>query len=402
MARTLQAPDGFTLGDGTTAAQVASARWLRWRWLISVSAVALVVVSALALAEPPSSTRNLSLDNHRPNGAMAMAEVLRDQGLTVTEVATLQDAYLELLAGGTLVIANYEFFSDEQIKTIQRHDGELIWVEPFANELQELGPELSRVVAASDTSVPAACDVPAAVNAESLTDVRGNYSLTDPPDSVTLCFTDDGLTGASVHIDRPGRGSEHILADRTILSNGALATDGNAALAFNLFGSDGTLVWYVGDPADETLFAQDQPGASYFAPTTPAWLSPLVVSLAITGFVAALWRGRRMGALVSEPLPVIVRASEATRGRARLYRQSGARGHASAALRAAAAARMAARLGLPRSADPDGVVAAIAGATGREGHQIQQALYGPAPTTDDQMLDLVTLLDSLEGEVAQS
>lgn len=398
----MQAPEGFTLGDGTTAAQVASARWVRFRWLITVSALVIVVVTALALAESPSSTRDLSPDNHRANGAMAMAEVLRDQGLTVTEVATLQEAYLTLREGGTLVIANYEFFTDEQIDTIQSHDGELIWVEPFANELQELGPALSRVVGPADTSVPAACDVPAAVKAESLTDVRGNYALTDPPDSVTLCFTDDGFTGASVHIDRPGRGSEHILADRTIMSNDALATDGNAALAFNLVGSHDTIAWYVGDPADETLFAQDQPGASYFAPTTPAWLSPLVVSLAITGFVAALWRGRRMGALVSEPLPVIVRASEATRGRARLYRHAGARGHASAAMRAAAASRMAARLGLPRSADPDGVVTAIASATGREAHQIQQALYGPAPTTDDQMLDLVALLDSLEGEVAQS
>ena len=52
---------------------------------------------------------------------------------------------------------------------------------------------------------------------------------------------------------------------------------------------------------------------------------------------APLWRGRRFGPLAVEPLPVVVRASEATRGRARLYRRARAYGRATAALRAASA-----------------------------------------------------------------
>ena len=403
MTTTVTAPEGFTLGDGTTATQVARDRWRRWRWFIGVSALVLLGVTILALAEPPSSTRDLSIENHRPNGARATAEILRERGITVREVATLREAYVALAGGGTLVIANYEFFTDEQIDTIQSHDGALVWVDPDANELQELGPELSRAVAPQDNTVFAHCDVPAAVQAESLTDVRGRLALATPTDGATVCFSnDDGFSGATVHLERPGQAREHIVADRAIFSNAALATDGNAALTFTLVGSHENLVWYVGDLADETLFSVDQGGASYFAPTTPGWLTPMVVALAITGFVAAFWRGRRMGALIAEPLPVIVRASEATRGRARLYRRGEARGHASAAMRAAAAGRMAARLGVPRSAEPPAVVAAITAATGRDAPAIQQALYGPAPSTDDQMLDLVALLDALESEVAQS
>jgi len=403
MTTTVSAPEGYTLGDGSTAAQVAGARWARWRWLILVSLLVLVSVTVLALAEPAASTRDLSIDNHRPNGARAAAEVLRERGITVQEVDTLQEAYIQLASSGTLVIADYAFFTDEQIETIQAHEGELVWVDPNANELQELGPELSRAVAPEGNTAQAGCDVPAAERAEQLSDVRGRLVLPEPEEGVTVCFSnDDGFSGATVHLDRPGQGTEHIVADRAIFSNAALANDGNAALTFNLVGSHPTLVWYVGNPADETLFGDEQPGASYFAPTTPRWLAPLVVSLAITGFVAAFWRGRRMGALITEPLPVIVRASEATRGRARLYRRGGAHGHATAAMRAAAAGRMAARLGVPRSSEPTAVVSAIAGATGRDGPQIQQALYGPAPSTDQQMLDLVTLLDALESEVAQS
>ena len=46
-----------------------------------------------------------------------------------------------------------------------------------------------------------------------------------------------------------------------------------------------------------------------------------------------LWRARRLGALATEPLPVVVRAVETTRSLGRLYRRSGDRGHAAESLR---------------------------------------------------------------------
>ena len=63
-----------------------------------------------------------------------------------------------------------------------------------------------------------------------------------------------------------------------------------------------------------------------------------------------LWRGRRLGRLVPEPLPVVVRAVETTEGRARMYRRSRAHGRAAATLRAATLARLRDRTGLPRGA----------------------------------------------------
>ncbi|BDZ42901.1 hypothetical protein GCM10025865_22000 [Paraoerskovia sediminicola] len=106
-----------------------------------------------------------------------------------------------------------------------------------------------------------------------------------------------------------------------------------------------------------------------------------------------------MGRLVSEPLPVVVRSSETTRGRARLYRAGGARGHAAAGLRALTAQRLARRLGVPASAGRDVVVEATARACGRTPDEIQHILYGPPPTDDAALLELATRLDTLESEV---
>src|SRR4029079_9085813 len=93
-------------------------------------------------------------------------------------------------------------------------------------------------------------------------------------------------------------------------------------------------------------------------------LPPVVPILALQRLlvvvVTAIWRGRRLGRLVTEKLPVVVRAGETTRGRGRLYRRGRSHGHAAAALRAGTAARSAARLGLPRSAGAPVVVDAIA------------------------------------------
>ncbi|PWU54645.1 hypothetical protein DLE60_29525, partial [Micromonospora globispora] len=58
----------------------------------------------------------------------------------------------------------------------------------------------------------------------------------------------------------------------------------------------------------------------------PVWFWALLVQLALAGLLVVLWRARRLGPPVPEPLPVTVRSAETVLGRARLYRRAGARG----------------------------------------------------------------------------
>ena len=81
----------------------------------------------------------------------------------------------------------------------------------------------------------------------------------------------------------------------------------------------------------------------------------VIAEIAVALVLAALWRMRRFGPLVFEPLPVLVRASETAEGHGRLYRSRRARGRAAAALRSASVARITTRTGLPQTASPEAV-----------------------------------------------
>ena len=72
----------------------------------------------------------------------------------------------------------------------------------------------------------------------------------------------------------------------------------------------------------------------------------IVFQLCLAIALLALWQGRRLGPLVAERLPVVVRASETVEGRGRLYRSRRARDRAADALRTATLQRMLPRLGL--------------------------------------------------------
>src|SRR5690606_16937832 len=112
----------------------------------------------------------------------------------------------------------------------------------------------------------------------------------------------------------------------------------------HLLGAHERLVWLVQDPLD-TSSTSDEASTPTGA-LLPSWAGPVGLWALVVALVTAIWRGRRLGPLVPESLPVVVRASETTRGRGRLYRRSRSRGHAAAGLRAGTAERVGQRLGV--------------------------------------------------------
>ncbi len=114
-----------------------------------------------------------------------------------------------------------------------------------------------------------------------------------------------------------------------------------------------------------------------------------------------LWRARRLGPLVTEPLPVTVKAIETTRSRGRLYRKSGDRPHAARALRRAARSALAERLHLPSTVPLDALVRDVARRTGRPVEQVAALLHPDAaePATDHDLITLANDLAALEREV---
>jgi len=113
----------------------------------------------------------------------------------------------------------------------------------------------------------------------------------------------------------------------------------------------------------------------------------------------ALWRGRRLGPVVVEPLPVIVPSAETVRGRARLLRAARARDAASDELRTATIRRLSEMLGLGPDAARVAVIDAVTSQTDKRAQEIEDLLYGAEPRDDAGLVQLATALDDLESMV---
>ncbi|WP_420112840.1 DUF4350 domain-containing protein [Pseudactinotalea sp.] len=357
--------------------------------VVTVGILVLLVVAVIVsqLTQTRTSADPLAPDNPEPDGARATAQVLREQGVDVTYVRTTSAAIAEAEAGSTLLVLNPDALREVQQEAIAQVDADIVLVGLRSGSLEALTDRIELEGYASRTNHVVDCSDEHAVAAESIT--AGGAVVSG---DVEGCFTTDG--GALYASWTEGEQSWRVLTDSWMLSNEGLATAGNAALVFRSLGAHDRVVWYLPDPSDtfgsESLLDQfPLPG-------------PTIVMLFLVGVALVLWRGRLLGPVVVEPLPVEVKASETTRGRGRLYRRAGAHAHAASALRAGFVARVAGRVGLPSPAGPDPVVEALARASGRSPDAITDVLYGPPPTDDESLGSLAHALDTLESEVQRA
>jgi hypothetical protein len=390
--------DAEVTGDGTTARSRAAQRWRAARFPVTLLLVLLGAAILSSLLTARTSAVPFAPDNPREGGARALAEILRDQGVQIDYVRTTADAIAAARPGTTLLVVGTMSLYGEQITDLRDVDADLVVVGPNSYDVPTL--TAGDLGAGGWEYTPSArrtasCDDPDAMAAEAI--ITGEYSVVAASPAATTCFPpgDDASTGAYGIAVRDGR-RVVVITDASLMTNARLAEDGNAALLLRALGHHERLTWYVPSFNETGLEIPSGPALGDLLPRGALVVGAqlLVVVLAL-----ALWRGRRLGRVVTEPLPVTVRSSETTRGRARLYRRSRSLGHAAAGLRAGAARRAAARLGLPRSAGATDVIDALARATGRPTEQVAGLLYGPPPTDDAALLDLARHLDELESEV---
>jgi hypothetical protein len=181
------------------------------------------------------------------------------------------------------------------------------------------------------------------------------------------------------------------------MTNDGLLHAGNAALAMNLAGDRSRLIWY----APHRVAGENSAPTSIYD-LIPASVTWIAWQLALVVLLLALWKGRRIGPLVAEELPVVVRASETVEGRGRLYRSRRARDRAAEALRTATLQRLLPRLGLGAAAPAPVVVTTLAQRSGTDPNFLSYHLFGPPPTTDNDLLQLARALDEIERQVTRS
>jgi hypothetical protein len=396
-----QATPGRAAPGGTSAGGDARARWRRWRTPAAIGGFVLLAVIAVAVLRPPAPVAGyLSPQGTDAFGARALADILAGRGHPVQPVTTVSAAVSAAQPGATLLVTSPYLLTRAQARALGRTGADLVIIEPDQTNLNILAPRLTleggepiSVLAPGCSLAPARLAGPADMGGPGLT-VRNPSPGGSAAPGVTQCYREDG---------RPTL-VQFRSADRlvTVLSTGAplantyLARQGNAALAVNLLSGAGPVVWLVpAVPPGGTPAGTPRSFTSLVPLTAYLVLAQLGVALVLT----ALWRARRLGPLVTESLPVVVRASETVEGHARLYQSRRARDRVAASLRAAAAGRLMSAVGLPGGAAPGAVTAALAARSTLDEAQVANLLYGAVPAGDAALVTLASDLDALEGEV---
>ncbi len=352
-----------------------------WRRLQPWLAIAGVVVLGALLVTTLAATPGRAFDptSARKNGSKVLAVLLRRGGTEVLRTTSLATAR-QADAVTTVLVASPSDYSDTQLAELGQRPGRLVLPRPSLAVLAQLAPDVRPIDVVSGARSPDCAD-PGAIAA-------GQVKL---PEATTTFRSDSGMScysGAVLITPRLV-----VLGSERLLRNDTLDDDGVAALDLNTISDNGAarrVVWLL--PGTEA----SGPGAPTIWALFPAGAHRAFGWLLVLGVLLVLWRGRRLGPAVTEPLPVVVRAAEVVEGHGRLYRRAGARDRAAAALRAATLTRLATHAGLRRGARTEDVVAVVVIATGRPATDVWYVLGGPPPADDTGLLRLAVDLDAVE------
>jgi hypothetical protein len=392
--------------------------WRMWRVPLAIVALILLGGTVIALLQPGTVvTSYLDPAGTGATGAHAITDILSDRGDTVIRAITpaaAEAAARGPAAGGagpagvTLVVTSPSLLTAAQLDGLARVTADRVLIGPDRAALSALAPRVELLGTAPVQAMPPGCGLTAARLAGNA-DMGGGQLALRPagrPKSrparpgaagqPALCYPTGG-SASLVRYTAAGRVIT-VLGSGNALTNGSLAHLGNAALGLNLLGAHTRIVWLVPGPGLPGGGAPANGQRSLFSLIPlPAYL--VTIQLGVAVLLAALWRARRLGPLVPEPLPVVVRASETVEGHAGLYRSRRARGRAAAALRTAMLARTLPALGLAPATGAAEVAAAFSARSGSGQARIEAMLFGPVPGDDAALVALAHDLDALEREV---
>lgn len=376
-------------GDGTTARSRARARWRRWAPWLGVLMIALATSAVLTARSIPEPGRHADLDPNGvgPGGSRALAQVLGRHGVAAHRVTNVSDA---TATDRPVVVMNVDRLGPATQRKLARSRADIVLVAPKHPGL--LAPGVEPLSQSTDPGpVPARCTDPVARRAGTLSGTGMSYRATKP--GAVSCFA-----GTFLRV-RTGTHTVTVVGSADVFTNAHVLAAGNAAFALGVLGTERNLTWLMAGPFDSSNDTTDRPRSAL--DFLPRWFGLFFAMALFTTLTLMLWRGRRLGRLVTEPLPVVVPAAETVRGRATLYRGAPTHERVLAAHRAGALRAAANMLGLPARSDPRSIVDRWANAVGQPETQLADVLLGPVPAPDAaELLRRVDALDHALDELA--
>lgn len=375
--------------SAAAASPTVKQRWRTGRWMLAAALlVGTVAVLTVALTAPRPGGR-MDAASTSPDGAHALVTLLRQRGVDVVvadDIAAVERA----ATPDSLVVAvqTRHLAGEDVLRRLAAVPGDRLVVEPAPRTREALAPRVRRAAGGSAGAAPE-CDLREATRAGDVQLGASDSFEASGDTAVMRCYG-----GAVVRYAESGR-TVTVVGTADFMANSGLLKQGNAALAMNLAGTQPRVVWYAPQrPEGETS------GGASLSDLIPDSVRWIFWQLCVVVLLVAVWKGRRLGPLVAERLPVVVRASETVEGRGRLYRSHRARDRAADALRTASLQRLLPRLSLGANADPATIVSTISARGGADPQIVGRALFGPPPVTDADLVHLAHVLDDIERQVA--
>lgn len=371
------------------------------RWVLLAFAVVVAVAIATVYLTAPRPGGAMDPESTSPEGTHALVSLLRDHGVEVITAADVDEVARAARPGTLLVVAQTMFLSSEKTVARLTHlPGNLLLVAPTGLTREKLAPQIQLDKPTEFGGGEPDCELPEA-NRAGTTQLGTTDTYTSAGSApVTLCY------GGALARFHDGPRTVTVVGTGDFMTNSRLLKEGNAALAMNLAGAAPRVIWYAPQHFEATSTATGK--LSDLMPPQVRWI---VLQLCLVVALLAVAQARRLGPLVAESLPVVVRASETVEGRGRLYRSRRARDRAADALRTATLGRLLPRLGLNTAAAPQAVAAAVAARCGTAANSAGAGstagsagaiLFGPPPASDAELVHLAHQLDDIERQVAQS
>ncbi|GAA4686639.1 DUF4350 domain-containing protein [Frondihabitans cladoniiphilus] len=384
-------------GPRASPALAVRARRARFWVAIGAAVLAAVVIALIVLGSGATGGAALGPDNAEQGGAKAVVQVLRQQGIRVVTTSTLaQTRKAAAVAPDDTTVFVYDasgYLVRSTWKQVAGFGSHTIVANADQTALDVLAPGTQAGAADLKGTLSPSCDLPALAASPKVNGSGVRYTSTTPGAVKCLPAASGGGYGL-VQVSRASHLTT-VVGTTTALTNASVADDDDSAFALRLLGDSPTLVWYL--PSVTDLPA----GTGTLASLTPGWVTPSIVLLAAAALAGAVWRGRRLGPLVVENLPVVVRSTETMEGRARLYERNSARMHALDQVRIGTLGRLASQLGLSRNASVDDVVLRSAALLGEDPRRLRSLLVDTEPTDDRMLVSLSDGLRDLERAVAR-
>ena len=314
--------------------------------------VAALVVMALATSAPDQV---LDPEDTGPTGARPSSRCCATTGSTSRSCRSIDElADAELGSGTTVVMANSAYVGHDSAVVMGDASAgadRLVLLSPTAAQLAALDLPLTSGALGAMVPVTAGCtstvarrdDTAALVDVRLIPVERGSgtpatlcFALPDPRGDEQTAPDDFGFGAAMATVPAAADHPEVVaLGVSSGFTNRWVDDESHAALAIRALGHSPRLLWYQPGIGDLANFDGGSTGTPW-----PEWLAPAAAVIGTAILVLAFVRGRRMGALVTEPLPVVVRAVETTESRGRIYRRARDRGRAAAILRLGSTERL--------------------------------------------------------------